>query len=569
MRVISLFGTVLVWLWCTPALMAQEEFREDKRADKIMETGLQAYKDQHYTQAASVFELLLERKPNQHTVAATYMAAMCYYNLNDYDNAIRHFQKLLVGYPGNPYEEDAKYHKSLLMLDKADKRSGGLFLLLNLAEEAADTRLRTLADHQARQFFFYEADLAFLEDYYKIVRPSWKNIVTEAICLKLYRRDKVDALKRYLEEYQSRNQGQLSPALQKLAARPKLAETNLRIALVLPFNIGEKDTVLHPEDSWAFDLLAGMQLAASRMEAPFFSEIEVRVFDSRNQVARVEDLLKKEIGPWQPHLIIGDILNAPTKVIADFAEANHILQIVPLAPSESLIADKQQVFLANPTFAWQAQALALFVNKQVKPAKVLILKHPSTRAVFLESFTERLDPAIKVQVVGTETHNPEAFSRLVSSAGATCVFMPVDHEKVVQEYALQLREDARSPLLLGVPDWNLFNKLNKRLLSGFAAVYPSCYAPRADSLQYQALRGKCISTYKNPPTIYVFQGYDLLRMVAQHLGSAAPYTDAAEVLRKAPPFKGANQTYFFDTRQSNQQVQLLRLAGGKITRLQW
>jgi hypothetical protein len=53
----------------------------------------------------------------------------------------------------------------------------------------------------------------------------------------------------------------------------------------------------------------------------------------------------------------------------------------------------------------------------------------------------------------------------------------------------------------------------------------------------------------------------------QQLGSAAPYADAATALRKAPAWKGANQSYFYDTRQSNQHVQLLRLVGGKPMRL--
>lgn len=547
---------------------AQEDFKEDKRADKILETALKAYQSQDYTNAASVFELLLERKPHQHTVAGTYMAAMSYYHLNDYDNAIRHFQKLLVGWPGSPYEEDARLHKSLLMLRKPDKRSGGLFLLLNLAEEAKDTQLRTLADHHARQFFFYEADQAFLQDYYTIVRPTWKNTVAEALCLKLYRKDQFTAIKQYLDEYKARNNGKLSPALERLSARPKLADTGLRIAVILPFNIGEKDTLLRPEDSWAFDLLAGMQLAGQRLEAPFFTDVDIRVFDSRNKPERVKQLLEGEVTTWQPQVLVGDILNAPTKVIADYAEAHGLLHVVPLAPSESLIAGKKQVFLANPTFAEQTHGLARHVNTKLKPTKVIILKHPSSRQHYLEAFTAKLDPAIKVQVIGTETHTPEVFSRLVASEGArACIYMPIDNEKIVQDYALQLQEDGRQCTLLGIPDWHLFGRVNKHLLSDFNTIYPSTYAPRADSVQYQAVRSKCVATYKNPPTIYVFQGYDILRLIVQQLGSAAPYADAATALRKAPAWKGANQSYFYDTRQSNQQVQLLRLVGGKPMRL--
>lgn len=553
-----------------PATKPLPKWEADRKMEKIYNSGMTAFQAQEYDKAAKYFELALDKETHNHYIVSLYMAGLSQYYLNNYAEAIGHFQKLLINYPGSPYQEEAQLHKGLMMLTKADKQSGGLFVLMNLAAETKKTDIKAATEAHINNFLFYEAELTFLEEYYKIVRPSYKAVVIEAVCLRLYNEGRTDALKKYLEEYMKANNGQLSTRLQKLRAGGGAGvgqKTKLRVAVVLPFEMMGADTTLKDRAVWAFDLLAGMQLALQNEKFPYFTQIELRVWDSNKSKERTEQLLKTEIQTWKPDAIVGEIYNSTSRAIAEWAETNNVLHIIPLSPSESLVQDKKNAYLANPTYATTLQSLARFAQKR-GIRNVLILKSTNTDLEYTEDFVGALGTGAKLKMVNIEDTKPEVLSNMVASGGYDALYIPIAEEEKVHSYVNQLREDGRTITLLGLPEWSVYNKLNKQMLSQFITYIADAYAPRADSVMYNKVRTQHLAAYKNIPNIYVFQGYDIIRLVVRNMARAMPYTRAEQVMLNAPAFRGINQTYTFGTQHSNQSVNILRFENGNLKKVE-
>ncbi|MFN7709302.1 MAG: tetratricopeptide repeat protein [Sphingobacteriia bacterium] len=560
--------STLLLLCFLPLFGLGQLWQEDRKAERMFQSAIEVFEKREYDNAARYFELLLQREANQRTLSATYMAGLSYYYLNNYDSAIQHFQKLLLNYPGNPYEEDAQLHKSLLMLRKTEKQAGGLFVLMNLIQKSQDDSLKATAEAHLQNFFFYEASLDFLKGYYQIVRPSYLNLVNEAICLQLFRKGDTPQLAKYLDEYTQRNGGKLSARLQRLGGQnAKLQEAQLKIAVVLPFEIVGPNPSLKVQAEWAFDLLAGMRLALENERFPYYTGIDLRVWDSHKSKSVTQQLVDEEIGPWQPNVIIGEIYNSPSRVLADYADQAEALHLIPLSPSESLVQGHQRSYLANPTTSTCIRQLAAYARQSFSPRRVLILKGPGTHSFYVEDFASQFPPGVEVRVLATETHSPEALSGLLADGSWHCLYMPMTDESLVRTYVRQLQQDHISTPILGLPEWSVYNGLNKQLLSSMRTYISDAYAPKHDTIQYNKVRALHESTYRNPPTIYVFQGYDLVRLAAHNLARATPYTKPEEAMRDAPAFEGINQAYAFGQAYSNQRVHILQFRQGELAKV--
>ena len=554
------------------------QVREDRKAEQLWLRGKSLYESAAYQEALAQFNEILERRHNLLTTPALYLSGLCFYHLNQPEQGISRLQRLLIEYPGSVYADEATYHKALMMLQLPDSRQGGLYLLSNLMQQAGRPDLSRDSRSAYLDYLYRQADVDFLIGYYDLVkvRADIRFIVHEALCYRLFAAKRFELLSLFLDEYQH-EQGSLNDRLKRLLVQvpPNLQARQIKVALLLPFNSRRSMPVLPQITVWSQELLAGIRLGLEELGDSLRCNIELKVFDTEESSDRTRDLIKNQLEPFTPDLIVGDLLNGPSKVIAEFAERSKIIQVIPLSPVDELIRNRKYIYLANPSMSLMTRSLARYAINHLKTSRYLIISDGTTLSNRqVQEFTGELrDSGFTFLEHKLSDNYDLEYRRLrgvlaqMKSQQIETVFIASDNESLV---AFVLRQfDAENLLVrvLGSTDWYRFNVIDRRLLALYECTFACPYFTGNDPVHYRRFANAYRQRYQRDPGMAASLGYDLSRYFLSGRFAQADPGQWKESIRKAPPWRGLNQNYYYAGGQSNQSVQLLQYREAGLERL--
>lgn len=566
------------WFALYPLGLAQPNLKEDKKAVELYLEGERLFKATNYTRAQEKFQEIAARKFNLHTTPALYMTGMCVFYQGQYETALDKFQELITAYPQSIYVEEANYHKGLILLQKTEQAKGGLFLLMNLAEDARNASLKQDAELAVNNYLFYDAPLYFLKEYLEMVRPAFYDKTLTAICYRLYKDKNTTELNKYIEVYKKAHEGKLSSELSKIAApvkttvAPSAKDKTLRVALMLSFFGNQGDSTRQSE--WAIQLLEGVRYAAEMNEYAFLNEVDLKVVDTQKRPDLTETLLRDAIAPFKPDVIIGDIFNGPSKTIAKYAEQHKILQIVPLSPAADIVLDKKYVYLANPSIETQVKGVANYARERLLLKRFLVLDDKSKVSEMLTpDFVKAVrDAKLNVSAYSLppnirQAEQIEALVELIKKQKIQAIYFPTNNQSLVSFILTELSKQELTLQALGTPDWSRFRDIPKKLLSEFNTIFPDNYYPQNDSTHFEEFSKAYYEKYEDTPSLQACQGYDIMRFILYNYSRMGPGVSMLDVMEKSVPFRGLNQNYYFAKANDNQSVQLLQYKNERLIKI--
>lgn len=551
------------------AFSAQAQLREDRKAEQLWIRGKSLFENGEYGLALAQFEDVLERRFNLLTTPALYMSGLCFYHLDDPQRGVERFQKLLNDYPLSMYAEEASYHKALLMLRLPEGRLGGLYLLTQLIQQANAPGLMKDARNAYLNYLHNEADADFLIEYYEVIRPrpEFRFLVHEALCYRLYKEGRHELLTHMLDEYR-KERGNLNDRLTRLVVKAPegVKVRQVRVALLMPFNTQSEAQLLPQLSLWSQELLGGMRLALEELRDSLGANIDLKVLDTRENADRTKELVQKELEAFKPDLIVGDLLNGPSKTISEYAEKNKTIQVIPLSPVEELIKGKKYVYLANPSMPLQIRSLARYGIQQLKSTRFLVIgdgtglsnrQVKEFTAVLKDSGFSYLEHSLS-ENYDLEYRRLRGVISQMKSQSIETVFIASDNESMVAFLLKQFEADNIVVRVLGSSDWHRFEVIERRLLVLYDATFACTYYAQNDPEAFSAFAEKYRQQYRHAPGMPASLGYDICRFF---LGGRFRQPDGSqwkEAIRKAKPWRGLNQNYYYAGGQDNQSVQFLQ-----------
>ena len=560
-----------VFIALTAWTTAFAQLKDDKKATALYESGIAHFEKGLYKRAAGEFSESAGRKFHRLTTPALYMAGLSYFYEREDEKALHKFQSLLNTYPASAYVEDARYHKGLLMLRKEESYKGGLYVLLNLYEETPDPRLKEDVLNAVRKFFYEAATDAQIEDYWQIVRASFRAEVAEAKAYRLLKSGDLKGLSDWLAKYKL-EVGPPTSSMKKVEAAAfgtadEAAAENLRVAVVLPFRTEKKTS--DRATFVALELLQGITIAAEHLEAtvkPAKSvKMTVKFFDSKREPSVAAAKVNKEIAAFAPHFVVGDLFNGGTKAVAEALGTwkNTPLQIVPTSPAPELLLSGDFVYLATPSLFTQADAMAKYGVEKAMNKKWLVVSDGSKNALVLAA---RMHAALKT--LGAEADS-FVFKGVPTTAHLTLFINKITETETEAVYFAFADEDAIAPAvkeialsghnvqIFGTPDWSQIQTIDNALLAKHRTVYPDNLFPGNDTTALLKFKKTYESYNHNTPSTYACAGYDLLRYIYYIHEKGAANKPPAERLRELEPWKGLVQNYYFAGAKDNQAVQFI------------
>ncbi|MCS7073715.1 MAG: hypothetical protein NZ108_04525 [Bacteroidia bacterium] len=546
---------------------------EDPKTQELITQAEKFYRAKNFEDAAETYELAAKQKLNTLTTYAMYMSGISYFYANNKTKALEKWIQLLKAYPKTAYAEEANYHKALILLEQ-NNREAALYLLFNIVEKTNDAVLRGDALNVIKKNLF-EADIDFLENYYKIVRKRYKEVVLEALVYKLIKTGKHDRVEELISAITE--SGQPRPLFLKKykswVRNTGYATANqLKIAVLLSLFSNEKE--ITPKSFMALEFLEGLLVAAQKLKYPHSLNVTIKIWDIEKDNLKTEKLLNSEVTDFKPDIIIGDIYNNPSKIISYYAERNKILHIVPVSPSEELISGKTLTFLANASIPTQLKALAKYAKEELEVKKCLVLNDGSKLSEELcEVFTRylrNLDVSVSIKKLGEKSNALSSsgwIAKEIDSLNYDGLYFPSNDEEIVGAILSLINKRKVELAVMGTSDWRNFEAIDRDLLEKFQVIFPDFYHEDNDTIQYDLFNRLYNQTWGNYPTRFASQGFDVMRFILLNYPQLISTEDPSIVFHKAKPYRGINQNYYFGKAQDNQSVQLMQFRDKSIEKI--
>ncbi len=568
------------------------------QTEALLIKGKQFLQKEDYLNAWDAFEMAREQEFNRSTTAAIYLAGLSAYRLTYMEIAAARFSQVLQEYPRSKYAEDAKYHLALIQLSKPKdltQEFAALNQLITLYDNARDPRLKQLALASWRNHLFAVSDRDVLESYLRNAPDAQQGLVMEALLYQVYTQDGPQVALARLKTYREEG-GKVTPWTDALlplntpalvVADPRWKDPNLlKIALVLPFQLDQAgypgslssipSALVRP-----LEFYEGFQMAVDEFQTQSPKRVYLSVIDSRRDTFQIRRLFSK-LDSLGIQFLVGDIYNAQSRVLSDWSESRRVPQLIPLSPSEELITDKRNTFLANPTARTHGARMAEYAYDKLGLRRIFAFTDGS------ESTEELLDGFQKTFLSRGGSIDTLAFSqnyqelavkeipklaRSIPDQGRNVgVYIPVMGNEEASSLILNilLQQGKRVPVL-GSPHFrSSYNSIPSETKANFNLIFSTSYLIDTEDPQYQQFYQKYLTQFSFPPSENAIQGYDTGKYVLRQLSAYSPDLgfELSAYLRASGAVPSLHIPYRFQSTQSNQLVNLGQYTDLGVIRLE-
>lgn len=567
----------------------------DSRAETLIDEGKRLMQAQDYAGALDAFEMARDREFHRATTVSLYLAGLAAYQAGYDDIALQRFEILERLYPRSRYLEDAHYHAAVIGLRnwRLEVRFKGLDALLRLSTEGLSPRLREDALAQARMALFEDLTLEEAQTYYARSETRRPEVVLEALAYRLATSGRAADARALWRAYQDRG-GRATPFLEKLfqetddpAPEPVRFEPDIiRLALVLPLFVDQARFAAYddiPDESLrGLEFYEGFRMAVAEQEAlSGRKDVYLHVFDSRRDTARVRAFFSI-LDSIQPQLIVGDVYNAESRVLSDWAKAQRVPQVIPISPSEELVEGEQYVFLAHPAAETHGRRMAEYAWYQLALQHVCVFSDGSRGTEplaqgFMQAFhdlggtldTFYISPNYKDAAIN---QIPDMVSAVPSRRAGVGVYIPLmSNEESAGLIVNLLKQRGKEVIVMGSPHFrSRYNTIDRETKESYGLLFSTSHMVDPLEPVYQTVYEQYLEKYGLPPGDNVIQGYDLGRYLLHLLNGYSPQYGATldTYLRVAPVFEGLHLNYRFRSQQSNQQVNIGQYTPGGIIQVE-
>ena len=578
MKHLSLFFLILLGLFAPLSLNAQK-LQKDNIAEMKVEEGKKYMQTKNYSTAEQCFEFAAMRPINTLTTTAIYLSGLAaYYNQNT-PNATYRFNQILTQYPNSKYIHETQYHLALQYLSSEDKRQqlDGMRFLYTLRDgitNGVPVMLTLDATNSLKTFLFTNANPQALELFYPEVKALYKPELTEAICYQKVRTGQKTEAQNFYNEYLTYG-GSPSHFIEKIfsatanPSQPKTQESGIKkVALMLPFyaQYFDTDTLnFTPEQSRAaLELYEGIEEALEIAEPELANKYILKVWDTNRDPYTVQAQLG-QLAQFQPDIIIGEIYNAQSRILSEWAETNGVTQLIPLSPIKAMVEGKQQVFLMNPSTITHGRKAAEFAFRDLGLKNMVIWTdgRKSTdelASAFAYQFRImggntrmiQIDSVFGNNVITQINQNKQ---ELTNAQGA---YIPISNEEITGLLLSTIDIQKLRIKIITSPDIQYYSHIETDLKARLNTYFTQNFFPETETKQFEDFLTKHLLHLNAPPTEYQIRGYDIGIYALSVLEYNAYGTPINQKIRDFIPVKGVGSSTFFDREQDNQSVFILQ-----------
>lgn len=559
---------------------------KDPGANDMITMGKRFLKNNNYPQALRMFEDAMIRNYNQSTTAAVYLVGLTYYQMGDMDNARQYFQILKEEFPQSRYVEEAQYHLALVDIRSKDesKQLAALANLYKLNDQVVDGDLSKEALNVAKDFIFYKASANTVKKFYDnnaAAMPSHKQEIFEAYCYRLVQEERKKEAQEALAIYVGKggkNNEFLTNLTKEKKTYPKPPERNIiKIAMFLPLFVDNTNvsglTEIPLKSQVALELFEGFQKAVEEHAATAKKQVYLKVYDTQ----RDNNIIGTQLADLEtiyPDVIVGEVFNKQSRLLAEWAESKGITQVVPLSPTLGLSDNKPHVILARPSASTHGKRMATFAYNVMGLRKVAVWNDKKTVTLEMSNAFDKEFRSLGGQVVPitidslfirSASQIPYSMNG-VKAQGCDGMYVPISNEESVGLIFSYFGAGTNMKIMCS-PDVESFYTIDREQKEKIGVFFTTSYLPDEGSPEYVGFYNSFLARYGTAPTESNLRGYDVGRYLLKSLDNySKDKGDLSEYLKSQYLIDGIHIDFDFKGQPDNQAVHIMQYTRAGIAK---
>ncbi|MFQ3598112.1 MAG: ABC transporter substrate-binding protein [Chloroherpetonaceae bacterium] len=293
-------------------------------------------------------------------------------------------------------------------------------------------------------------------------------------------------------------------------------------------------------------------------------------------VAQAKSLVEQD----SVQVILGPMYSEEALAVSEYCGARGIVMLTPTATDERISALSPTSFQLNPTHRARGASMARFAIQDLHAKTAGIFAQDSTYgkdmgAGFKDTF-EQLGGEVKLFALLPESFS--SFSKALAPLNLTfdkqlgypltqfdVIYLPMTSPEAVAIALSQLRFYNIRGELLGSSDW-----LDERLLNNRDLITNFYYASDFQLIENSATNS-VVYLYKTrfgeDPNAFFWLGYDAMDYLFRSALSPNSKPDLKLTIRSAPPIEMHHIPVFFDGKNVNQMMNIIRFSNGTMARV--
>jgi ABC-type branched-subunit amino acid transport system substrate-binding protein len=527
--------------------------QQSKEYQQKFESGKGLLKQEKYDLAKQVFTPLTQQNPaNPYSAYASYYLAYAHFKTGKPDNARLQLTQLLERYPDWPDAENAYYLLANIAFEKKDPATALAHL-----DKIKNKQIREDADNLKKHYLAQVTDMAVLKNLQKKY-PEDKALAGVVVDKLLMSPDDGEVkLARQLDTKFKFGK------VKELEEQKKVSlKEEYNVAVLFPFQPDNLLVTDKPRNNqFALDMYVGIKMAQEQLIANGV-KINVYAYDIGPDGDKMLNLINlPEFSAMD--LLIGPLYSASNKAAVSFANERNIALINPISTNAQLVENNPAAYLLQPSAEQQVKQAAeyAFAGFEKKPAVIFYGATPKDSALaqnyrrFFEQKGGKVSAFTKLSL--TDVARVSKTFEELDQQNTGHVFIATDNTNIIANFINALERKSSTFPVLTLPNW-----LEQRMISfeqlerrNVHFIYPEFVEFNADTVQ--AFRKSYIARRNIVPSIYSYQGYDMMLFFGQLLAEHGTYFHQA--LHQQPPVRGVIMPgYNYNGSNVNQYVPLVK-----------
>lgn len=388
----------------------QEQFAYSSVAEQRFSRALQLFKSGNYSDAASIFDELVELQPvHQRTTAALLMAAKAHFQRGEYSLSVNQLTDLLNGYPESAYSEEAHYTRGLS------------YFMMKRYRDAASELLQVV--QSAHTAIIVEGSFSLLDsgvtrhlsvpDLQIIIPTVRQQDAQDLLSLRLAEkfcdaRDFGRAQEVIDGQLKQRSAGAYVDRLQQVRFRlTHLDSIRVKVGVMLPTTRAAQLTGLK---TFSKEILEGMTFASDLFNehAGSFVKVTLDIRDTEHDTTLSKRVLRELSRDKDVLAVIGPMFSDVAVACAPVANVEHIPLLSPTANETGITKSGPYMFQLNPDLAIHGKAIARYAIQEMG-LKTLAVMAPNDPMVseLVDQFVGEAR-RLGADVVAVESYPPDS-----------------------------------------------------------------------------------------------------------------------------------------------------------------
>jgi len=327
------------------------------QAQSSYEAAKNQFKAGDFLGASAAFEKLLRQPSSRKGLRehAGYMAGLSYYKTGNYTKARRVLQEVLETNPSWGKIDEVRYLLALVAFEEG--RSTEALRQLN---ELRNSAFKAPGENLKRRFLPQE-DVFRLQKQY-LTYPE-DRILAECLADKL-QQENAPGKAEILKEIESK-----FAYTPKAVSKKSVKKERYSISALLPLYIQAPEQQRRMQ--FAYDLWAGMQVAASELEEKGMP-VDLFVYDTERSASKMQKVLNQS-GIEGTDLFVGPFYSETLPILRGYAAEKKIPVVNPLSSNTDLLNEEEDYFLFTPSEQTQATQMAEFAIDSLQRPNAYIL----------------------------------------------------------------------------------------------------------------------------------------------------------------------------------------------------